>query len=85
MSGTNQALKYGAPTDSLPPVSASQISGASVPSATRKVDTISSRLFARMPTSRDSGAKRTEAGKPGARRANSNSAPPTMSTRSASR
>ncbi|MNH18707.1 hypothetical protein D3C79_784220 [compost metagenome] len=81
ISGRNKASKYGGPTDSLAPVSASSTSGYRVPSRIIEAATTSTRLLASSSVSRDHRAKPTWLLTTGARRANRVSEPPTTNSR----
>jgi hypothetical protein len=80
ISGTNTALKYGGPTDSLPMPSASMNSGYSVPSSTAATEAISTTLMASSSDSRENHVKAPPAIMRGERHANSASEPPTTTT-----
>src|SRR5450830_397535 len=77
INGTNKALKYGGPTDSLAPVSASSTSGYRVPSRIIDAATTSTRLLPSSKVSRDHRLKPTWLLTTGARRANRVREPPT--------
>ncbi|MNJ62332.1 hypothetical protein D3C77_581710 [compost metagenome] len=81
MSGMNNASKYGGPTESLAPVSASRINGYSVPSRIIDAATTNTMLLASSNVSRDHKAKPTWLLTTGARMANSVSEPPTTNSR----
>ena len=69
ISGTNTVSKYGGPTEILPRLSASRISGYSVPSSTAPHATTSSTLLASSIDSRETRAKRAPSPTFGARQA----------------
>src|SRR5262245_28013238 len=84
ISGMNTELKYGGPTEILPPpVTASYASGYSVPSNTTDIATTSSTLFSNSNTSRESPAKCTRERISGTRTAYNVSEPPTTTPRNA--
>ena len=83
MIGTNTALKYGGPTDSLPRPSASMNSGYIVPSSTAAQATASSTLFISSADSRDNVPNLPPRPTFGARHANSASDAPITTTRKA--
>ncbi len=81
MIGTNTALKYGGPTEILPPFSASRKSGYSVPSSTDPAATPSSTLFIKRKDSRDTVSNFPPSPTRGARHAKSASETPITNTR----
>src|SRR3546814_379623 len=81
INGTNIALKYGGPTESLAPVSASRIIGYSVPSKIMAAATDSSKLLINSNVSRDHTPNPTRLLTTGARSANNASEPPITTSR----
>ena len=81
MMGANTELKYGGPTDSLPRLSASTISGYKVPSSTAAAAVVSKTLLTSRKVSRDISAKAPPARTLLARMANKVSEPPTTTDR----